>query len=384
METTRTVVCRLAPTPEQVTTIEATLVAFAGGCNQAADVARSIGSTNKVLVQRAGYLSIRQTWGLSANLAIRAIARACAALKVPEKWHSTFQPTSIDYDARIFTFHEWNWSFGLMLLSGRGKIASRLGDYQRQQLIGRHPTSAVLVKSRLGEYDLHVQLADEAPPLIDVTGTLGVDLGIVNLATDSDGETFSGAGVEAIRRRYQGRRRILQSVGTKNAKRHLQHIRRHEANFRKDVNHKISKRLIAKATGTARAIALENLSGIRTRTTVKKAQRSRMHGWGFDQLRQFIAYKALAAGVPLLPLVDPRNSSRTCSRCGHCDKRNRPSRDVFLCLSCAHSSPSDWNAAENIRDWAAVLRPMACIADTGPRNPAEMTCKPLGFSPSGS
>ncbi len=96
METTRTVVCRLAPTPEQASQIDATLKAFAAGCEQAADTARSVGSTNKVRVQHAAYGAIWERFGLSANLAIRAIAHACAALKVPARMHSGFAPTSID------------------------------------------------------------------------------------------------------------------------------------------------------------------------------------------------------------------------------------------------------------------------------------------------
>src|SRR3954453_19863479 len=109
MEAVRTVVCKLAPAPEQRVEIDATLIAFARACDLAADTAREIGSTNKVKGQQAGYRAIRETVGLSANLAIRAIARACAALKVPAKMHSRFTATSIDYDARIFAFRECDW-----------------------------------------------------------------------------------------------------------------------------------------------------------------------------------------------------------------------------------------------------------------------------------
>ncbi len=174
METVRTIVCKLAPTPEQVVEIDATLKAFAAACDFAADAARRIGSTNKVKVQADAYRAIREAFGLSANLAIRAIARACAALKVPAKMHSRFEPTSIDYDARIFAFHEWNWTFGLTLLSGRVKIATALGDRQRALLKGRKPTAAVLVKRRDGGYFLHAQLADAAPEPIETSGTIGV------------------------------------------------------------------------------------------------------------------------------------------------------------------------------------------------------------------
>jgi putative transposase len=72
-----------------------------------------------------------------------------------------------------------------------------------------------------------------------------------------------------------------------------------------------------------------------------------MGNWAFDQLRQFLGYKAEAAGVPLVA-VDPRNTSRTCSRCGHCEKANRKSQAKFHCLSCGFDVNADFNAAVNI------------------------------------
>src|SRR5688500_8583434 len=98
MDIIRTIACKLAPTIEQRAELDATLVAFADACNFVAEVARRIHSNNKVEVQHACYAEVRSRFGLSANLAIRAIARVCAALKVKSKAHSTFEPTSIDYD----------------------------------------------------------------------------------------------------------------------------------------------------------------------------------------------------------------------------------------------------------------------------------------------
>lgn len=85
METTRTLVCKLRPTPEQRPELDATLQAFADVCNHSAEVARTLHSSNKVKVQRACYRDVRERFGLLANLAIRAIARVCAALKVKGK-----------------------------------------------------------------------------------------------------------------------------------------------------------------------------------------------------------------------------------------------------------------------------------------------------------
>ncbi len=88
-------------------------------------------------------------------------------------------------------------------------------------------------------------------------GTLGVDLGIVNLATDSEGETFSGKHVEKVRQRHHALRQRLQKRGTKNAKRHLKKLSGSEARFRKNTNHVISKRIVQKAKANGQGIALE-------------------------------------------------------------------------------------------------------------------------------
>jgi IS605 OrfB family transposase len=375
MEVTRTVICKLAPTPEHAAEIDATLRAFAAACNFAADTARRIGSTNKIEVQHEAYREIRERFGLSANLAIRAIARAFAALKDPRRMHSTFAPTSIDYDARILAFHEGSWTFGLTLLSGRVKIATALGSHQESLLEGRKPTAAVLVKRRDGGYFLHVRLTDEAPEPIATEGAIGADLGVKNLATTDDGETFSGEHVERVRRRYQRLRSSCQRRGTKSARRRLHKARMRESDFRKDTNHVVSKRLVEKAKGTGKAIALEDLEGIGNRTTARRADRSRLKGWAFHQLRRFIAYKAALAGIPVIA-VDPRDTSRTCSECGHCERRNRRTRDEFGCRDCGFRCEADWNAARNIRDRAAVGRPIVGIVDAGPGNPEEITYKP--------
>jgi IS605 OrfB family transposase len=351
MEVTRTIVCKLDPTPEQVAEIEATLDAFAAACNHIAAVCRAIHSSDKNQVQHACYREIRATFGLSANLAIRAIARVCAALKVPTKVHSTFEPTSIDYDARIFSFREGDWTFSLTLLDSRQRVDTRLGARQRAMLRGRKPTSAVLVKRRGGGYFLHVVLTEEAPEPTEVEGFIGVDLGVKNLATTDEGANFSGDEVEKVRRKYHRIRQTCRRTGTKSARRKLRKVRRRESNFRRDANHIISKRLIAKAKAQNSAIGCENLAGITQRTTARKDQRSRLKGWAFYQLRSFIAYKATLAGVTLIP-VDPRNTSRTCSECGHCEKKNRKSRDAFECRRCGFKLEADQNAARNIRDWA--------------------------------
>src|SRR5437764_1722556 len=84
--------------------------------------------------------------------------------------------------------------------------------------------------------------------------TLGVDLGIINLATDSEGETFSGEQVERNRKRHHALRQRVQKRGTKRAKRHLKKLSGREARFKRNTNHVISKLIVAKAKANGQAI----------------------------------------------------------------------------------------------------------------------------------
>jgi transposase len=65
----------------------------------------------------------------------------------------------------------------------------------------------------------------------------------------------------------------------------------------------------------------------------------------------FISYKSKLAGVVDF-FGDPRNTSRTCPVCGLIDKRNRKTRDLFVCVGCGHTGPADHIAAINIRNVA--------------------------------
>jgi IS605 OrfB family transposase len=196
----------------------------------------------------------------------------------------------------------------------------------------------------------------EEPPLTS-EGYLGVDLGIVKLATSSDGVSYSGDEVEKTRRRYTGLKAVLQRVGSESAKRHLRRLSGKERRFKKQTNHVISKELVAVAKGTKRALALEDLRGIRSWGTVRHGQRGRHGKWAFNQLRAFIEYKAKVAGVPVL-MVDPRDTSRRCSGCGYVEKGNRVNQSEFRCRVCGRSVNADFNAAKNIRWRAAVNQPI--------------------------
>ncbi len=58
-----------------------------------------------------------------------------------------------------------------------------------------------------------------------------------------------------------------------------------------------------------------------------------------------------------IQVVDPRNTSRTCPKCGHIDKKNRKSQSEFVCTSCGFSGFADVIAATNIAVRASVNMP---------------------------
>jgi IS605 OrfB family transposase len=244
----------------------------------------------------------------------------------------------------------------ILTLAGRQIIPVVMDSYHRARL-DRIRGQADLI-SRDGQFYLAVVVDVPEPPPWPPDDWLGVDLGIVNLAADSDGETYSGGQVNGLRKRHAKLRQRLQRKGTKSAKRLLKKQRRKEHRFVTDVNHRMAKQLVTKAQGTRRGIALEDLTGIRDRMTVKKAQRRRQHSWAFHQLRFFIQYKARLAGVPVV-FVDPRNTSRTCPHCGLIDRRNRPNQAFFRCIGCGFAGPADTIAAGNIARRAAVNQPNA-------------------------
>ncbi|MGW0962058.1 RNA-guided endonuclease InsQ/TnpB family protein [Streptomyces gelaticus] len=187
----------------------------------------------------------------------------------------------------------------------------------------------------------------EAPVNESPSGFIGVDLGIVNIATTSTGYRAAGRGLNRYRRRQTELRRKLQAKGTKSAKRRLKQRARKEARHAANVNHIISKKIVTTAERTGRGIALEDLTGIRDRVRLRKDQRTPLHTWGFHQLGAFIAYKARRVGVPLV-YVDPAHTSGQCSQCGHTDRRNRVDQATFACRACGVILHADDNASHNI------------------------------------
>lgn len=354
----------LLPDTEQATQLQETVERFNVACTWLAQQAFAQRLANKVLLQRQYYADLRARFGLSAQMAVRCIARVVGAYKRDKSRCPTFRPhAAMPYDQRLMSFKGVD-HVSLLTLHGRALVPFVMGAYQRERFTEAKGQCHLVLRED-GRWFLLVvvKLPDHAP--LPVTDFLGVDLGVVHLATTSDDTTHSGAGVEACRTRYARRRHRLQKAAhhsqmrgkrPKNIRRALQRTARREANFRRDVNHCIAKTLVAAATDTARGLALEDLQDLRARARFRKSQRARMSGWAFAQLRSFVEYKAHLAGVPVI-LVDPKHTSQMCHVCGHVARANRRSQAVFSCQQCGSTTNADLNAALNIRCRALVSAP---------------------------
>jgi IS605 OrfB family transposase len=352
---------KLLPTPEQADALRRTLEQANAACQFVSNTAWETKTFRQYDLHHKCYRLVRDQFGLSAQMAVRAIAKVAHTYQLDRKTKRTFKPRgSIAYDDRILSWRMQDQTVSIWTMNGRLRIPFVCGERQSELLQTRQGESDLGLSQ--GTFFLSAACDVDEPKPVDVAGALGVDLGVTNIAVDSDGQVHSASHIHHVRHRQRRLRAKLQSKGTRSAKRKLKQLSGKERRFAKDTNHCISKKLVAKAKDTNRAIALEDLQGIRQRVTVHRKQRATLHSWGFYQLCAFVTYKAKRAGVPVF-LVDPRNTSRTCPACGHVDKANRPSQSRFSCVVCGFAGLADHIAAINIGRRAAVNPPIVTRDD---------------------
>ncbi len=363
---------KLQPTDAQADSLKRTLETSNAACNRISDIAWETRTFGKFAIQKLVYHDIKTEFGLNAQVVIRCISKVCDAYKLDKKTKRTFRSDgSIAFDSRILSWKIDASQVSIWTVDGREKVPFLAHGRAKQLLLGVRGESDLCLID--GDFYLFTSCEVDEPKPSDVDDFLGVDMGIKNIASDSDGNHYSSGQVNGLRKRHANLRSRLQSKGTKSAKRLLKKRRRKEARFAKDVNHTISKKLVECAKDTSRGIAVEELGGIRERITVRKAQRRQHHSWSFFDLRAKLEYKAKLNGVPLIA-VDPRNTSKVCNKCGCIDKANRKSQAVFLCVSCGHSANADTNAARNISSRAVFVN-QSNVSVIHPKD------GPLGTSP---
>lgn len=352
-----TVKVKLLPTKEQKDSLVKTMEVFNEACNYVSTVARKEKQFGQVGLHHLCYAFVRKEYGLSAQLTVRAIGKVSESYRAEKKRLHVFKKHSaVVYDQRILSFKGLD-TVSILSVDGRFKIPIVFGAYAKlDQRRVRGQADLLYIKGVL-YLSLCVELPEGTP--FDPKGKIGVDLGIVNLATTSDGVSFSGESVDNVRVKIHTLKKALQKKGSRSAKRHLKKLSGRERRFKRTTNHTIAKKIVQVAQDTQRSVVLEDLKGFRA--TVRKEQRERFGKWAFYELGSFIVYKAKLAGVPV-EFINPRNTSRECSQCGHTAKANRKSQSEFVCKSCGFSIHADLNGAINIASRASVNVPIVASA----------------------
>ncbi len=352
---------KLVVSPDQADALKRTMQAANAVCDRISAWAWQNQTFGQYPLHKAQYAAQRAESGLTAQVIVRCIGKAADAYKLDKRTQRTFQPTgAIAFDDRILTWYVDKGHVSIWSVDGRLKLPFLCGEYQRGLLAFRQGESDLALVD--GEFYLMATVSIPDPPLVVTEGVLGVDLGIVELATDSEGHSYSGEGVKSVRRRVRVHRSGLQKTATKRAKRTLKKMSRKASRFCKHVNHAISKQLVQSALSSRKALCLEDLTGIRDRANgFSREMRWQLGNWAFFQLASFVVYKARRVGIPVI-FVDPKNTSRTCSVCGYCAKGNRESQSQFLCLSCGFQANADFNAARNLEARGEVSRPKVAYA----------------------
>lgn len=213
----------------------------------------------------------------------------------------------------------------------------------------------------------------------------GYDIGVVRQVTGSDGSVYHMADeaqrkleeLEKRRKRYQRRyarmsRANDRQQGNKKRKRtngelklsqKLAGIEEKRANIRKNASHHISKE-IAETAPVVAAFEDINLSKLTHRPKAKQCPETgrwlrnmakakaglnkAILNLNLGQIRTFTEYKLIERDK-LMIKVRAAYSSQECSECGHTDKANRPTQELFSCTSCGHTENADDNASKVLK-----------------------------------
>jgi putative transposase len=198
----------------------------------------------------------------------------------------------------------------------------------------------------IGEEFAYISVTIPEPPIKTTIRYLGVDLNTTGhaavISNPHTGKVWKlGKKAIHIRKKYKQIRTKLQKQGKYQL---LRQLKNRESRIIRNLNHHISKKIIQIALSNKVGIKMENLKGIRKNKKHAKSFQYSLNSWSYYQLQQFIKYKARLQGVEVV-LVDPRYTSKTCSKCGTLGERNDKK---FECIRCGYVDHADVNASFNI------------------------------------
>ncbi|ELY52532.1 IS1341-type transposase (TCE32) [Natronolimnohabitans innermongolicus JCM 12255] len=370
-------------------------------CNISSRIGWNAGESRKMQLQQLAYEDVREQTRLGSQHAVLATHQAAAALSGIEEIESldeeydtsrpTFTSDTLVYDSRSMTVFDDD-SVSLATVENRIRCDLSLPDdsdgYQRRYLESEEwELTESTMSKRDGDWYLHLGFRKPNPqPKLETNDgnrtVLGVDLGIVNIATTSTAYFASGRELRHRHREFDRIRSNLQRIGTQSAHRTLEQISGRESRYLRETLHIVANDILEEAiTHGCEYIVFENLKHIRERAPPVKE----FHQWAHRQLVDLVEYKAEAEGVRV-EFVSPEYTSRRCPECGHTCAENRVRQAVFECVECSATANADYVGAKNV-GWRFVRRGLQSSRRTGDGQLAlkSGTVKPVqGFVPARS
>ena len=250
--------------------------------------------------------------------------------------------------------------------NGRIKLAKLAWMRYRksQDILGE--ASNVTVSESCGKWYVSVQTEREVEtPQHPSTSAVGMDWGVVNFVTLSDGEVVDHCQplkkflpkLAKLQRRMARKKKF--SKNWRKAKARISKLHTKVANIRKDFVHKVSNDISKNhVVVVIEDLLVKNMSKSAAKKVAQKSglNRSILDASPFELHRQ-LEYKTQWQGGLLVP-VPPQNTSRKCPECGQVSAENRKSQAKFVCVECQFSANADFVAAVNIRE--AGLASLAC------------------------
>ena len=344
MKLIQTAKIKLNISPEEILP---TLVAYTTMFNLVCQVGFKAKEKNGINLHKLVYQETRKT--LPSQLAISCRMKATEALKSvfskKQKYYTCPKSRlcSVRYDKNSYTLFPNKNQISLLTVNGRKRYDLVIPKYYQKYFDSWKNTSADLCLYKNKVY-IHITFEKDITDTKPNNKLIGIDRGINNIAVVSNNQFFGGGQVKNIVNKHKRLRKLLQRSGTKSAKRHLKKLSGKEKRFRADINHQISKKIIA-SLNPGDTIVLEDLTGIRNKR-MKKPQRTLINGWSYFQLEQFLTYKAAEKGIRI-KYIDARYTSQRCSKCGFICRSNRKEHS-FCCKQCGFKLNADLNASRNI------------------------------------
>ncbi|WP_254611794.1 RNA-guided endonuclease InsQ/TnpB family protein [Haloterrigena gelatinilytica] len=363
--------------------LEQTLSEWKTACNIASYIGWNVGETRKTRLQSLAYDDVRDRTRLGSQHAILAIHQAAAALAGVEEIEGLdedydtsrpmFTSDTLTYDARTMTlFDDDSVSLATAGTGARIRCDLALPDdetgYQRQYLDDeRWELTESTLSKRNGDWYLHLgfrkpkpESRDETKPGDEDRTVLGVDLGIVNIATTSTAYFASGRELRHRHREFDRIRSGLQRTGTRSAHQTIQRLSGREHRCVRQTLHEIVNNILREAIDyDCTVIAVENLTHIRERAPPAKE----FHQWAHRKLVDLLEYKAESEGIQVA-FVSPEYTSQRCPECGHTSAENRVRQATFECENCGATANADYVGAKNI-GWRYVRRGQQSSRRTG-------------------